>query len=92
MLTTVNLKEKSTVHHSIEAVDNYQPFPLTDVQSAYLIGREQDQVLGGVGCHAYFEIIGHQVDIEKLNQAWNELQRIHLCYAADLLITINNNF
>nr|MDK7246391.1 phosphopantetheine-binding protein [Staphylococcus lugdunensis] len=67
-------KKKSTVHHSIEAVDNYQPFPLTDVQSAYLIGREQDQVLGGVGCHAYFEIIGHQVDIEKLNQAWNELQ------------------
>ncbi|ARJ14457.1 non-ribosomal peptide synthetase [Staphylococcus lugdunensis] len=70
-------KKKSTVHHSIEAVDNYQPFPLTDVQSAYFIGREQDQVLGGVGCHAYFEIIGHQVDIEKLNQAWNELQRIH---------------
>ncbi|XVK03193.1 hypothetical protein NR806_04980 [Staphylococcus lugdunensis] len=34
-------------------------------------------MLGGVGCHAYFEIIGHQVDIEKLNQAWNELQRIH---------------
>ena len=58
LLTTVNLKRK--VLFIIQAVDNYQPFPLTDVQSAYLIGREQDQVLGGVGCHAYFEIIGHQ--------------------------------
>ena len=31
-------------------------FPLTDVQYAYFVGREEDQVLGGVGCHAYLEI------------------------------------
>ncbi|MDU7298959.1 MAG: phosphopantetheine-binding protein, partial [Finegoldia magna] len=33
-------------------------FPLTDVQYAYWVGREDDQVLGGVGCHAYLEIDG----------------------------------
>ena len=34
-----------------------EEFPLTDVQYAYFVGREEDQVLGGVGCHAYFKLM-----------------------------------
>lgn len=52
-------------------------FNLTDVQSAYLIGREDDQELGGVGCHAYFEFTGEQLDLNKLNQAWFKVQMRH---------------
>lgn len=52
-------------------------FDLTDVQSAYLIGREDDQELGGIGCHAYFEFTGEKLDINKLNHAWYEVQMRH---------------
>nr|VFJ59089.1 MAG: amino acid adenylation domain-containing protein [Candidatus Kentron sp. DK] len=34
----------------------FLPFPLTDVQRAYLLGREGDFALGGVSCHGYFEV------------------------------------
>lgn len=52
-------------------------FPLTDVQYAYWVGREDDQVLGGVGCHAYLEIDGKDINVKKLNEAWIKLQKDH---------------
>ena len=35
--------------------DMKQPFPLTDVQYAYWVGRDEEQALGGIDCHAYLE-------------------------------------
>lgn len=32
--------------------DRFEPFPLTDVQAAYLVGRTSAFQWGGVGCHA----------------------------------------
>lgn len=53
-------------------------FPLTDVQSAYLIGRSNEQELGGVGCHAYIEIQGEkEIDLEKLKRAWKTVLQHH---------------
>lgn len=57
--------------------DPHGEFPLTDVQYAYWVGREDDQVLGGVGCHAYLEIDGDNVDEVKLKDGWNVLQKNH---------------
>lgn len=51
-----------------------EEFPLTDVQYAYFVGREEDQVLGGVGCHAYLEIDGREIVTDRLTAAWNCLQ------------------
>lgn len=53
------------------------PFPLTDVQYAYWIGRGEEQVLGGVGCHAYLEFDGEGIEPKRLEQAWNVLQNHH---------------
>src|SRR5438552_14717887 len=33
--------------------ERLEPFPLTDVQSAYLVGRGGAIPYGGVGCHGY---------------------------------------
>ena len=52
-------------------------FPLTDVQYAYWVGRNDDQPLGGVGCHAYLEFHGQSIDPLRLKLAWNALQRHH---------------
>jgi len=59
------------------AVDMYQPFPLSDVQYAYWIGRSKGQYLGGVGCHGYLEIDGKGIDAARLNQAFMDLQMHH---------------
>ncbi|MBR1692653.1 MAG: AMP-binding protein [Lachnospiraceae bacterium] len=53
------------------------PFPLTDVQYAYKIGRADGEVLGGVGCHAYLEFTGREVSAGKLKNAWKQLMEHH---------------
>ncbi len=50
-----------------------QPFPLTDVQHAYWLGRSGAIEMGDVSTHTYLEVdIGHG-DIGRLAHAWNVL-------------------
>ena len=46
-------------------------FPLTDVQYAYWIGRQDSQTLGGVGCHAYLELNGKDVSAKGWRRRGN---------------------
>ncbi|TWH46110.1 non-ribosomal peptide synthetase [Sporomusa sp. KB1] len=61
------------------------PFPLTDVQYAYWIGRQDDQPLGGVGCHAYLEIDGRGIEPGRLDVAWGKLLMHHTMLRARFL-------
>ena len=45
----------------------YEPFPLTDMQHAFWIGRSGVLELGNVSNHGYYEIEGHNIDLERLN-------------------------
>ena len=36
-------------------MERYEPFPLTDIQEAYWIGRQRGYEMGNVGTHAYWE-------------------------------------
>ncbi|MGW3133599.1 amino acid adenylation domain-containing protein [Streptomyces sp. NPDC001123] len=58
-------------------LDAGEPFPLTDVQQAYLLGRQKDFTLGGVSAHGYFEIEGPDLDPDRLGAAWNAVVRNH---------------
>ncbi len=53
------------------------PFPLTDVQNAYFLGRSGNFSLGGVSTHCYFELDGKEIDITRANAALNELIQYH---------------
>ncbi|MCX5034759.1 MULTISPECIES: non-ribosomal peptide synthetase [Streptomyces] len=55
----------------------HEPFPLTDVQTAYHTGRDPRFTLGGVGTWHYTEFDGTDVDLERLERAWNTLVRRH---------------
>ncbi|WP_431038805.1 amino acid adenylation domain-containing protein [Streptomyces sp. P6-2-1] len=55
----------------------HEPFPLTDVQAAYLRGRDSGFTLGGVGTWHYSEFDGTDVDVDRLARAWNRLVRRH---------------
>lgn len=55
----------------------YDPFPLTDLQSAYLLGRNKGFELGGVACHGYLEFEFESLDVARLESAWNDLIHTH---------------
>ncbi|RZQ52352.1 non-ribosomal peptide synthetase, partial [Pseudoalteromonas phenolica] len=72
--------QPETEHYQLEQLTLDRPFELTDVQYAYWIGRQSQQQLGGVGCHAYLEINMADVVPEQLEAAWHQL-----CYSHPML-------
>lgn len=63
----------------------HEPFPLTDVQTAYLLGRVRGNRLGGVGCHSYMEISFHSLDVDRLERAWQAVIDRHPMLRAVIL-------
>lgn len=51
----------------------YEPFPLTDVQMAYWIGRQGAYNLGNVSTHCYFEFDSMDINVNKLQKALNDI-------------------
>ena len=51
----------------------HQPFPLTDIQQAYWVGRDSTIELGGVGAHGYSELRMPDFDLPRFSQALNRL-------------------
>lgn len=60
-----------------EYEDRYKPFPMTDVQQAYWIGRKDIYEFGGVGTHGYSEIFIEELDVYKLNVVLNKIIARH---------------
>ncbi|MFF3246382.1 hypothetical protein ACFYWY_22200 [Streptomyces sp. NPDC002870] len=55
----------------------HEPFPLTDVQAAYLLGRNEVFGYGGVACHVYLEVTYPDLDPARTEDAWNRLVERH---------------
>ncbi|MET9268058.1 AMP-binding protein, partial [Amycolatopsis sp. NPDC004079] len=55
----------------------YEPFPGTDVQRAYWIGRTSELALGNVGSHWYWEFDGAGTDVARVEEAFNRLIARH---------------
>ena len=56
--------------------DRHEPFPLHGIQQAYWVGRAGG-ALGGVSCHAYHELDTTDLDLPRLERAWNFLISRH---------------
>ena len=55
----------------------YEPFPLTDIQQAYWIGRNQAFELGNVSTHGYREIETVGLSVEQVEKALQKLINRH---------------
>ncbi|WP_230415542.1 condensation domain-containing protein [Micromonospora tarapacensis] len=55
----------------------HDPFPVTDVQAAYLLGRGETFAYGGVACHGYGELIYPALDPARMTAAWRALIERH---------------
>ncbi|MGW4232665.1 amino acid adenylation domain-containing protein [Streptomyces sp. NPDC004980] len=51
----------------------YEPFPQTDTQQAYCLGRTDTFELGNVSTHAYLEFEAPGLDLPRFEQAWRRL-------------------
>ncbi|HEY9813596.1 MAG TPA: amino acid adenylation domain-containing protein, partial [Candidatus Sericytochromatia bacterium] len=63
----------------------YQPFPLTDIQQAYWVGRSSAFELGNIATHIYVEIDAVDLDLERFNLAWQRLIERHDMLRATIL-------
>ncbi|CAM2005527.1 non-ribosomal peptide synthetase [Acanthopleuribacter pedis] len=55
----------------------FEPFPLTEIQQAYWIGRSASLELSDVSMHLYLEIDMDDVDADRLEQAWQAVIQRH---------------
>ncbi|MET8062823.1 amino acid adenylation domain-containing protein [Micromonospora sp. NPDC005222] len=55
----------------------HEPFPLTDIQQAYWVGRTPAVELGGNAAHGYLEYAVEDLDIPRLNRSLDKLVRRH---------------
>lgn len=67
--------------------ERHQPFPLTDIQHAYWIGRSGALDLGNVSTHGYTEFEYTHLDIERLTTALNKVIARHEMLRAIVLPT-----
>ncbi|WP_434570426.1 amino acid adenylation domain-containing protein [Pseudomonas sp. Z3-6] len=80
-------EHKEQILHLLEAqerplvqadpANHHAPFPLTDVQNAYLLGRQSSFGYGNVACHGYLELSWPRLDPQQVEQAWNHLIERH---------------
>ncbi|MFI6491065.1 amino acid adenylation domain-containing protein [Streptomyces sp. NPDC050564] len=68
-------RERATV--TPVPAERHTPFPLTDVQTAYLLGRRDVFDYGSVACHAYGELRFAGLDPARLEAAWQVLVDRH---------------
>ncbi|HEU4323143.1 MAG TPA: amino acid adenylation domain-containing protein [Roseiflexaceae bacterium] len=51
----------------------FLPFPLTDMQQAYWVGRNAAFSMGNVATHMYEEFESDELDLDRLNATWRRL-------------------
>ncbi|MFD9888420.1 amino acid adenylation domain-containing protein, partial [Amycolatopsis sp. NPDC059027] len=72
-----HLAEDAEPELSSDPEHRHEPFPLTDVQAAYLFGRHDGFAYGGVACHGYAELELPDVRPERLETALRKLIERH---------------
>ncbi|WP_349368670.1 amino acid adenylation domain-containing protein [Salinarimonas sp.] len=65
----------------------HEPFPLTDLQAAYWIGRSGDFEISGAGARTYVEIEMSDLDVDRFRKAWSRVVERHDMLRAIVLET-----
>ncbi|MEU7260676.1 hybrid non-ribosomal peptide synthetase/type I polyketide synthase [Streptomyces rimosus] len=60
-----------------DAAARHEPFPLTDLQQAYLVGRSNAFELGNVSTYFFIEVDNENVDLPRLTSAFRRLVDRH---------------
>lgn len=69
----ISLEDDAGPGLRVDLERRHEPFPLTEVQEAYYLGRSRSFELGGVACHGYEELDVIDLDPVRYEEAWNRL-------------------
>ncbi len=72
-----NKKPKSLPKIEPDFENKYLPFPLTDIQEAYWVGRGHNLELGNVSTHIDREVDYINLDLPKFERAWQKIINRH---------------
>ncbi|MCK4258363.1 MAG: amino acid adenylation domain-containing protein [Halanaerobiales bacterium] len=70
------VKKVKYIAKSPDKENLHLPFPLTDIQIAYVIGRDEEFEMGGISTHVYQEIEA-KIEIQRLESALNKIIKRH---------------
>ena len=76
-LESLSINSARRVNLRSEVDARHDPFPLTDIQRAYWVGRQQAFDLSDVSIHFFTEVDCEQLDVERLQSAWNKTVAHH---------------
>ncbi len=68
-----------------DLANRYNPFPLTDIQTAYWLGRNSGMELGNISTHMYFENDAKELDLVRFNAAFQKMIDRHEMLRAVIL-------
>ena len=71
------LRRGDDVRIAADRAGRHDPFPLTDLQAAYLVGRGSHYEYGGIACHAYVEYDYADLDPRRVQSTWDRLVARH---------------
>lgn len=63
--------------YGVDEANRYEPFPLTDVQQAYILGRSEAFDYGGTACHIYMQFAYDELEVARVEEIWNLLIEQH---------------
>ena len=69
----ISYLEKNKDSVVVDKDNKFKEFRLTDIQSAYLVGRNESYTYGGIGCKIYSEFKFPNLEVSKLNEAWKRV-------------------
>lgn len=70
-------KAGGTSAFEISLENRFDPFPLTELQQAYWIGRSGPFGISRVASHSYLEFEGRGLDVDRLRAAWRRVVERH---------------
>ncbi len=68
-----------------DAANQHLPFPMTEVQQAYWLGRNDVFEFGNVTTHSYDEMETTDIDVARFQRAWNKVVARHPMLRAEIL-------
>jgi amino acid adenylation domain-containing protein len=73
----VGVSDDPPVAFKVDKERRYEPFPLTDIQQAYWVGRSSSFDLGNVATHSYSEFQFENLDLQRFKDAFCRLVQRH---------------
>lgn len=64
-------------HVNPDPKNRFEPFPLTEIQQAYWLGRGDTFEFGNISAHSYDEFEVYDIDTALLEKAWNKVVKQH---------------